>query len=236
MSKKKIPIVDRVARAAASALAHQQYVSAIDVLAGIGWLDHTALAQWRRGQVACLEEVVRTGPQRIAEAMTCLANWAAAKGLKPGEVAYVARTVGREQLRFSLSGDAATEQAYRTHWVSAELSDAKRERLTEKASKAPELVVIMPTRSDWTCHRCGGTGGMLMMEDGGPACLPCAGLGDLEFLPSGDALLTRRAKAGSSRYAVVVRFSKTRGRYERQGLLLEPQAVAKAQQSIKSID
>jgi hypothetical protein len=74
---------------------------------------------------------------------------------------------------------------------------------------------------------------MLMMEDGGPACLSCAGLGDLEFLPSGDALLTRRAKAGSSRYAVVVRFSKTRGRYERQGLLLEPQAVAKAQQSIK---
>jgi hypothetical protein len=38
-------------------------------------------------------------------------------------------------------------------------------------------------------------------------------------------LLTRRAKAKSERHAVVVRFSKSRRRYERQGLLVEPQQV-----------
>ncbi|WP_245471878.1 hypothetical protein [Bradyrhizobium nanningense] len=67
-----------------------------------------------------------------------------------------------------------------------------------------------------------------MMDSPGPACLRCVGLDDLEFLPAGDAMLTRRLKARSPRYAVVVRFSKTRGRYERQGLLVEPKALADA--------
>ncbi|UWU91659.1 hypothetical protein [Bradyrhizobium sp. CB1015] len=112
--------------------------------------------------------------------------------------------------------------------MSPQLSEAKRERLAEKASRAPELVVIQPLNTEWTCHRCGATGGLLMMEPPGPACLRCVGLHDLEFLPAGDALLTRRVKANSSRYAVVVRFSRSRRRYERQGLLVEPRALADA--------
>jgi hypothetical protein len=103
-----------------------------------------------------------------------------------------------------------------------------RERLAEKASHAPELVVIQPLNTEWTCHRCGGTGDLLMMEPPGPACRRCVGLDDLEYLPAGDALLTRRAKAKSTRYAVIVRFSSTRRRYERQGLLVEPEALADA--------
>src|SRR5207245_6566907 len=87
-------------------------------------------------------------------------------------------------------------------------------------------VVIQPLNDAWTCHRAGG---LLVMENPGPACLRCVGLDDLEFLFAGDALLTRRAKAKSARHAVVVRFSKSRGRYERQGLLVEPQALAEAQ-------
>jgi hypothetical protein len=52
------------------------------------------------------------------------------------------------------------------------------------------------------------------------------------YLPAGDALLTRRAKAKSTRYVVVVRFSRTRRRYERQGLLVEPRALADAQRGL----
>lgn len=88
--------------------------------------------------------------------------------------------------------------------------------------------MIQPLNQEWTCHRCGGSGGLLMMEPPGPACLHCVGLDDLEFLPAGDALLTRRAKANSARYAVVVRFSRTRRRYERQSLLVEPRALPDA--------
>ena len=101
--------------------------------------------------------------------------------------------------------------------------------LDEKAGKAPELVVIQPLNDEWKCHKCGGSGDLLIMEKPGPSCLKCAGLDDLAFLGSGDALLTRRAKAKSPRHAVVVRFSKTRGRYERRGLLVEPQALAQAE-------
>ena len=70
------------------------------------------------------------------------------------------------------------------------------------------------------------------MEDPGPACLCCVGLDDLEFLPAGDAQLTRRVRSKSTRYAVVVRFSPNRRRYERQGLLVEPQILANARREL----
>lgn len=94
-------------------------------------------------------------------------------------------------------------------------------------------MVIQPLNTEWTCHRCGGSGGLLVMENPGPACLRCVGLEDLEFLPAGDALLTRRAKAKSARSAVVVRFSRSRRRYERQGLLVEPQALTDAERDLE---
>ncbi len=67
------------------------------------------------------------------------------------------------------------------------------------------------------------------MEDPGPVCLQCADLDHLVFLASGDAALTRRARRGSGLSAVVVRFSRARGRYERQGVLVEQEALAKAE-------
>src|SRR5208282_6491862 len=224
--KNKAQLADRVATAAEAALAAKRFVSAIDILVGIRWLDPAALERWRRGQIDCLEGVVQANLSRISEAMRLFRSWATAKGLFASPTEYVARSPRRQTLRFSRSGDTAIEAAYRTHWVSPELSAKKRERLAEKASRALELVVVQPLNTEWKCHRCGGAGELLMMEDPGPACLRCVGLDDLEYLPAGDALLTRRAKARSARYAVVVRFSRTRGRYERQGLLVEPPALA----------
>lgn len=234
MSRKKNrrPIADRVAEAAEASLAAQHYVSAIDVLVRIGWLDPGAVKLWRLGRVPCLERVVQTNLPRISEAMKLFRSWAAGKGLSPSETHYVARTPQRQTLRFSQSGDPTIEKLYRTHWVSKVLSEKKRERLAEKASKAPELVVIQPLHSDWTCHRCGHSGGMLIMENGGPACLSCMGLDDLEFLAAGDALLTRRVKAKSAKCAVVVRFSRSRKRYERQGLLVDPRALVEVQRDL----
>jgi len=227
-SKNKEPLDQRVARAAEAALAAQGYATTIDVLGGIGWLNHWAMEQWRRGQIDCLEHGMQIHPARIAEALNLFGAWATAKGLKASETDYVARRPERQTLRFSASGDPAIEAQYRTQWASPALSTRKRERLAEKASKAPDLVVVQPLKSEWTCHRCGKTGELLMMENPGPACLACVGLDDLEFLPAGDALVSRRAKANSARCAVVVRFSKTRRRYERQGLLVEPAALEAA--------
>jgi hypothetical protein len=78
--------------------------------------------------------------------------------------------------------------------------------------------------------RCGGCGASLAA--GGLAfggrCLPCAGLGGLEFLPSGDAALTRRATAKSGRAVLVLDARQRRNRHERRGTLLEPAAIAAA--------
>ena len=61
-------------------------------------------------------------------------------------------------------------------------------------------------------------------------CLACADLDHLIFLPSGDAALTRRARKHSTLSAVVLKWSRARKRYERQGLLVEEQAIEQAEQ------
>ena len=162
--------------------------------------------------------------------MAVLRRWATERGLRPSETAYVARTRDRRTLRFSRSGDLSVEAAYRTHWVSPELSEAEQRRLTERQSKAPDLVVISAL-GDWTCTACAQTGELLIMEGPGPLCLGCADLDHLVFLAAGDAALTRRAKKASGLSAVVVRFSRSRRRYERQGVLVEELALEQAEQA-----
>ncbi|MGD9645796.1 MAG: DUF2293 domain-containing protein [Pirellulales bacterium] len=107
--------------------------------------------------------------------------------------------------------------------------DAHREPV--ERDKPEEIVVFMARRAG-NCSGCGvatGQGGMTRLQDEKALCLDCAGLGDLEFLPSGDAAITRRAKQYSQRWAVVVRWSTARKRFERQGLLVEPQAIGRAE-------
>jgi hypothetical protein len=86
--------------------------------------------------------------------------------------------------------------------------------------------------SDSACSECGAElrkGDLLRMEKQKPLCLDCGDLDHLVFLPSGDTALTRRSRKYSGLSAVVVRFSRARRRYERQGLLVEPQALERAE-------
>jgi hypothetical protein len=104
------------------------------------------------------------------------------------------------------------------------------EDMTE--ARSSELLVIAASKP-WTCTACTiefERGDFLSMDDGGPVCLDCADLGHLEFLPRGDTALTRRARRASRLSAVVVQWSRTRKRYERQGILAEPAAIAQAEQ------
>ncbi len=98
--------------------------------------------------------------------------------------------------------------------------------------KAREIVVFL-VRRDSRCGECGRellSGNFLRMEDDKPLCLDCADLGHLEYLPSGDAAITRRATKHSPLRAVVVQWSRTRKRYERQGILVSPEAIERAEQ------
>ncbi len=82
------------------------------------------------------------------------------------------------------------------------------------------------------CADCGtelGKGDLLRVEGERPLCLSCADLDHLVFLPAGDAALTRRAMKYSSLRVLVVRFSRARKRYERQGVLIEQAALERAE-------
>ena len=95
-----------------------------------------------------------------------------------------------------------------------------------------ELLVIASSKA-WACAACSAQfarGDFLTMDDAGPLCLECADFGHLEFLPRGDAALTRRARRASELSAVVVQWSRARQRYERQGILAEAAAISEAEQ------
>jgi len=59
----------RVTRSAEAVLAEQQFVSAIDVLVGLGWLAPAQVDRWRQGRVDCLERVTQGGLGKIGSAM-----------------------------------------------------------------------------------------------------------------------------------------------------------------------
>lgn len=227
----------RVAHAAEQTLAQQHYVSAIDVLVGIGLLQPVHVQAWRKGKVPYLERVIQGSLNKTSYAMKCFRIWATHKALKPSQTNYLTRTrKGEQKLQFSKSGNPAIERAYCTHYISPLLSEKKQQKIQEKNERPPDQVVFIAIK-DSQCSRCQKElwrSSFLFVEAEQPLCLSCAGLDKLVFLPAGDMLLTRRAKKYSPTFYVVVKFSRARKRYERQGLLVEETALKKAQQELEN--
>ncbi|MFI7423363.1 DUF2293 domain-containing protein [Nonomuraea sp. NPDC049684] len=216
----------RVAEAAEIALTTRHYVTFIDVVTGLRWLRSRHVDLWRQGRAGTLAELAAVDEERLLVTAGLLREWALAKGLRPVDTPYVAGTRDRRDLRFT-SGDG--QDAFRVHWLSPDLSEARVRRLTERQSKAPDLVAVV-SEDPWTCASCGDTGPYLIMEDDRPHCLSCADLDHLVFLPSGNAALSRRAKQESALSAVVVRYNRRRKVYQRQGVLVEEGALAAAEE------
>jgi len=93
---------------------------------------------------------------------------------------------------------------------------------------------VFITTTEATCQECGNALGrnawIRLVEEKGALCLACADLDHLVFLPSGNTALTRRAKKHSPLVAVVLKWSRARKRYERQGLLVTAEALELAEQ------
>lgn len=99
-----------------------------------------------------------------------------------------------------------------------------------KKQKSKDLLVYI-IRRDSQCAECGKEllhGSFLYLEKGTPLCLSCADFGHLEFLPRGDMALTLRARKNSKISVIVLQWSRTRKRYERQGVLVEQTAIEQA--------
>jgi len=95
-------------------------------------------------------------------------------------------------------------------------------------------LTVFITTGESSCSECGEDLGrkawITLVEGKGALCLACADLDHLLFLPAGDAALTRRARKHSTLSAVILRWSRARKRYERQGLLVEAEALEQAEQ------
>ena len=104
--------------------------------------------------------------------------------------------------------------------------------MNQRISKSDDLKVFI-TSKESKCDECkedlGSKAWIMLTEKKGALCLSCADLDHLVFLPSGDAALTRRSRKHSTLSAVVLKWSKARKRYERQGLLVEETALKQAE-------
>lgn len=223
-------LVERVTKSAEAALADHQYASFIDVLTGMSLL-HNVQA-WHNGRVQYLDEMVQGSPEKLLKVIEIFRKWASERGLRREDLPPHASFIPRPPKYHTASQFPDLEPVFRLHFVSPQLPEKKLEKLREKVSAAapPTVFSIVKESKCSQCNRELWKGELLTMQGNQPLCMECADLDHLVYLGRGDAALTRRATKHSSLWAVVVRFSRSRGRYERQGVLVQPEALDKAEE------
>ena len=227
---------DRVIAAAEAALKAGGSVGPLELFQYMRLLHPVHVEGWRKGNehYRVLEPWIQVGPEKFEKTLRHFAEWVRARGLHPITASYSRRSPGGiEQLQVTADGDPEREKFYRTHYAPADLTERKTRQLAEKLTKPPDLVVFEKVSEEGNCSECGAEltkGSLLCMEKSQPLCLACADLEHLVFLPSGDMALSRRARKLSPLSAVVVRFSRARKRYERQGVLVTGAALAQAEE------
>ena len=226
---------ERVRAAAEAALKTEGSVGPLELFQYIRFLSPAHVESWRKGLAGyqTLEPWIQVGPEKLQKTLRHFQDWLQERGLKPMEVPYTRRAVkGIETLRVSESGAPERERFFRTRYAPGDLGEKQKQRLTEKMAKPQDLVVFMKVNEEGNCEECGvelAKNSLLFKENNKTLCLGCADLDHLVFLPAGDAAVTRRSRKCSLLSAVVVRFSRSRGRHERQGLLVAPAALIKAE-------
>jgi len=231
----KMNIRERVITAAETVLEREGAIGPLELLQQIGFLYSGHVAQWLKGNeyFSDLESHIQCGEKKLADTWRHFFEWVRKKELEPIEASYAGKSrFGSEPLRITIDGDPQREQFFRTQYRPANLSPAKKQRLEKKLNKTPDLTVFQLTSDRSDCSECGVEilkGELLLLEKQKPLCMSCADMDHLEFLPSGDTALTRRTRKYSPLVAIVVRFSRPRKRYERQGILATPDAIARAE-------
>ncbi|HJT35140.1 MAG TPA: hypothetical protein VJ783_24150 [Pirellulales bacterium] len=226
---------ERVYRAAEQCLERDGAVGPLELLQQMLFLHQVHFQAWQKGNpyYVALEPHIQCGPAKLEKTYQYFHEWVRKHGLAPVEAHYQRLTPnGPVVLPVTADGDVERERFFRTRYAPAELTEKKAKKLRDRLDKAPELVVYELTSAASQCSECHAEilkGSLLFLEQKQPLCLACAELDHLVFLSSGDATLTRRARKYSSLSAVVVRFSRSRKRYERQGILITPDALAQAE-------
>lgn len=146
MSHFSSSLQERVVTAAERALKRDGSVGPLELLREIGFVYWRHFDDWRKGvpQYTPLEPHIQCGAAKLEQVYRIFVEWTAAKGLKAVEAEYSRRGVnGIEALQVTVEGGDERERFFRTHYASAELSEKKSERLQQKLTKAPDLVVFI---------------------------------------------------------------------------------------------
>ena len=225
----------RVTDAAESVLQRDGAVGPLELLQQLQFLHSSHFSEWLRGSdyYENIESQIQCGEKKLRQTYQEFQNWVQANNLQPIEGCYLTRLRnGSIQRQTTVDGDPKRELFFRTQYRPANLPAAKLKRLEAKQQKEADLTVFEIVSDHSSCSQCGdqlSQGDYIFLELKQPLCLTCADLDQLEFLPSGDMALTRRSKKYSPLSAVVMRFNRSRKRYERQGILVAAEAIERAE-------
>ena len=112
------PMSPRIERAVAEQLARGNVVTPVTLLVSMGLLRPEHLDDWRKGRVACLEQVVTCSLSRLSRLLRILRMHGHDLNLKPSFTVYNRHGKGpKQRLRFSKTGEPNLETAYATHLV-----------------------------------------------------------------------------------------------------------------------
>ena len=212
-------------------------VGVLDIFMGVSFLHETHFDDWKKGKpyIPVLEDWIQCGEKKRKVATECFLSWVNDQSLEPFDVVFerTSRT-GTVPLRLTRDSDESRDSLYRMKFRRPGMSIAQKERVQRKANKIPDLLVYIQTGRESKCSECDASleGQLLYLEDDHALCMQCADMDHLDFLPIGNATLTRRAKKFSSLSAVVLKFNRSRKRYDRQGILVTSEAIEKAEESL----
>ena len=238
MSIKMGQLRQRVVQAAERVLEVKGYVSPIELLMQMGFLAPANVRMWEKGVHDCLYPHIQCGSEKLAKTFVLFKEWAQESRLVSVEAAL--RGSARDQshdLKVTADADPEMERFFRVYYAPADITPRKLESLEKKLNKPPDLVVFMTVSDALNCEECGAEltrGDFLFREKNRSLCLQCADLDHLEFLPSGDAAMSRRSKKYSPLSAVVVQFNRRHKRYERRGILVTAKAIEQAEEECLS--
>lgn len=232
------PYQRKVISCCETVLKREGSVGLIDLCQQLGFLHFTQIDDWKHGKphATPLHLKLKVGAEKLSKVMSTLEGWALENNMSPLQVPY--ERLGRhgaEPLPILLTNDPAHDAIWRRHWVPSGLSVHKAEKLAQKLTKPQELVVFAQTVNKQFCQECSAElclGDLFAQEHDQPLCLNCADLNHLEFLPAGNATLTRRARKFSPLVAEVLRLNPRRKRYDRVGLLVAAAALEQAETSM----
>lgn len=233
--RKKKKLSDRVEQAAQSVVDREGAVGVIELLQAMEFLSHSAVELWRKRHpdFESLQKHIQCGEKKLDLTYQHFQEWVNRNSLESFIGSYTsASPSGPESLQVSADGDPETEAFFKTKFRPSNLTEAKKSRIEKKVNKPPDLVVFQMTSESAVCCECDcemEQGDLMLLKNDTPLCLQCADMDHLEFLASGDATLTRRARKASPLSAILLRFNQRRKRYDRLGILVASEAIDAAE-------